>query len=341
MSHKALGLLGIAAAVLVCLAGTSEEKAGDVPAQGNPSKIGFISLKKISDESLHKKAFEEEIKKFLESKKTDRDAIRQQIEDLETAKALSGPEQALKEEERIQQKKLELLQFDREIRQEIEKRQPRFEKEILEEIAEAVKEIAQEEGYTWVLLDEVLMHKDASADLTFRTLVRMNDKYLKSLSEPKIPPKEEGTPGTAEATQGNEAPEPLSESAENALIADVTKTAGRDRYTIKEIQPRQGAASGSITMKGEGDRIRFVSQYPKDMSAGVGGVISPPMANQSVWRFVGKVPLSGYTFLGPDANRPLTFILLKDVGLVHLYGQGSVTFPDGRNVPLAERPPGE
>ena len=341
MSYRALGLLGMMAVVLVCLAGITEEKQATPPAQGNLNKIGFISLKKISDESLHKKAFEEEIKKFLESKKADRDRIRQQIEDLETAKALSGPEQAIKEEEKIQQKKLELLQFDREIRQEIEKKQPKFEKEILEEIAEAVKEIAQEEGYAWVLLDEILMHKDASADLTFRTLVRMNDKYLKSLSEPKPTPKEEGVPGAGDAAPENNALDPLPQSAEDALIAEVGKTGGADRYTVKEIQPRQGSASGSITMKGEGERIRFVSQYPKDMSAGVGGVISPPMGNQSVWRFVGKVPLSGYIFLGPDANRPLTFILLRDIGLVHLYGRGSVIFPDGRNVPVAEELPGE
>jgi Skp family chaperone for outer membrane proteins len=322
MSYKAVGWLAMAAGLLVCLAGTCEEKG----------KIGFISLKKISDESLHKKAFEEEIKKFLESKKADRDAIRQQIEDLETAKALSGPEQARKEDEKIQQKKAELLQFDKEIRQEIEKSQLKFEKEILGEIAEAVKEVAQAEGYTWVLLDEVLMCKNESADLTFRTLVQMNDKYLKSRSEPGTTPKEEGAP---------EAVEPLPVSAEDALIGEVSKSGVRDRYTVKEIQPRKGTASGSITMKGEGERVRFVAQYPKDMGGGVGGVVSQPMGNQSVWRFVGKVPLSGYTFIGLDANRPLAFILLENIGLVHLYGRGSVTFPDGHSVPVSEEQPGK
>jgi outer membrane protein len=332
MNYRTVGLLSIAAGMLVCLAGTGEESNAEVRTQASPGRIGFISLQKISDESLHKKAFEEEIKKFLESKKADRDAIRQQIEDLETAKALSGPEQARREEEKIQLKRLELAQFDREIRQEIEKKQPRFEKEILEEIAAAVKEIALQEGYAWVLLDEVLMYKDDSADLTFRTLVRMNDKYLKSRSEPVAKPKEEPLP---------EPLEPLSGSAEDALIAELNETGVGSRYTIKEIQPRKGTPPGSITMRGEGDRIRFVSQYPKDMSAGVGGVVSAPMGDQSVWRFVGKVPLSGYTFTGLDANRPLAFILLKDIGLVHLYGRGSVTFPDGHSVSIAEEPPAQ
>jgi len=294
-------------------------------------KIGFVSLQKISNESLKKKAVEEEIEKLLAEKRPEVEAIRKEIEDLEAAKALSGPEQAKKEEEKIRQKKRELLQLERAVRLEIAKREAAFQKEILKDIAEAVKEIAEEKGYTWVLVDEVLMYKDDSADLTFQTLVMINEKHLenRSVTPASAGPKEETASGG----------EPVSVSAENALIDDVVKHGVRTRHTIKEIQPRKGSASGSITMKGEGNQVRFVPQYPKDMDTGTGGIVSAPMGNKSVWRFVGTVSLSGYTFTGLDENRPLSFILLEEIGLVHLYGRGSVTFPDGHSIAIKEEKP--
>ncbi len=310
-------IVALTAMMLFCATGLSEQEI----------KIGFVSLKKISDESLKKKDFEEQVKKMLEEKKAERDKIKKDIEDLETARALSGPEQAKREDERIQQKKLELLRFDSEIRKEIEAKQSVFEKEILAEIGEAVREVAKEKGYTWVLVDEVLMCRDDSADLTFQTLVKMNDKYIKTL-----PPAEEPKPEEKVSPKV----EPVSVAAEDELIADIVKGGARNRNTIKEIQPRKGSASGSVTMKGEKDRVRFISQFPKDIAPGAGGVISTPMGNKSVWRFIGEVPLSGYVFNGLDENRPLTFILMEEMGLVHLYGRGSVTHPDGHSVAIEE-----
>jgi outer membrane protein len=309
-------IVALTAMMLFCATGLSEQEI----------KIGFVSLKKISDESLKKKDFEEQVKKMLEEKKAERDKIKKDIEDLETARALSGPEQAKREDERIQQKKLELLRFDSEIRKEIEAKQSVFEKEILAEIGEAVREVAKEKGYTWVLVDEVLMCRDDSADLTFQTLVKMNDKYIKTLPPEGPKPEEKVSPKV----------EPVSVAAEDELIADIVKSGARNRNTIKEIQPRKGSASGSVTMKGEKDRVRFISQFPKDIAPGAGGVISTPMGNKSVWRFIGEVPLSGYVFNGLDENRPLTFILMEEMGLVHLYGRGSVTHPDGHSVAIEE-----
>ncbi len=154
-------------------------------------KIGFISLKKVSDESLKTKAFKGEIEKLVGEKRSLLNAIRKEIADLETARALSGPEQAKKEQQKIAQKRMELLKLENELRREIEKRQTVFEKDILRDIADAVKEIAEEKGYTWVLFDEVLLYKDESADLTFQTLVKINDKYTRSRSQPETKPEGE------------------------------------------------------------------------------------------------------------------------------------------------------
>ena len=238
MSRSILSTLLSLTTLLFCVRGLCQKEV----------KIGFITQKKIWDESLKKKAFEEEIKKLLQEKKVERDAIREGIADLETAKALSGPEQAKKEEEKIHQKKVELLRFDKALQQEIEKKQAAFHKEILQDVEEAVREVAKEKGYTWVLLDEVLMCKDESTDLTFQTLVKINEKYIKSRAEAE-----------EIASSGAKA---VSVSVEDGLIEDVVKGGVRNRYTIKEIQPRKGSVSGSITMKGEGGQVGFVSQYP-------------------------------------------------------------------------------
>jgi outer membrane protein len=290
-------------------------------------KIGYISLKKVSEESKKKKAFEEEIKELSQVDREKRDALRKEIQDLETALTLSGPDQAKKTEQRIAQRKRELGGLIEALNREIQRRSLVFEKEILEDISEAVQEIAKEKGYTWVLVDEILLYKDESADLTFQVLVKMNDKYIAGRPKPESPaPEEVASPEK----------EPISAAQEDALIETILKNGVRDRHTIKEIQPRPGRASGSITMKGSGGRVQFVPQYPKDMDPS-DGVLSAPLGDNSVWRFVGSVPLSGYTFEGPDANRPLTFILLDEIGLVHLHGRGSVTFPDGKSIELQEK----
>jgi Skp family chaperone for outer membrane proteins len=321
MIRRVLLKLSVVTILLFCSGTLCQEKI----------KIGFISLKKISDESLKKKAVEEEVEKLLAGKRPDVEAIQKEIQDLETAKALSGPDQAKKDEEKIQEKKRELLKIEREVRQEVARLESAFQKEILNDIEDAVKEIAQEKGYTWVLVDEVLLYRDDSADLTFQTLVKINEKFLKGRSETPT----SGAP-KGEASSGGK---PLPVSAEDALIDDVISRGVRNRQTIKEIQPRKGSASGSITMKGEGDRIRFVSQYPKDMPTGPGSVVSAPMGDKSVWRFVGTVSLSGYKFTGLEENRPLSFILLNEIGLAHLYGRGSVTYPDGHSVAIEEQQP--
>ena len=290
-------------------------------------KIGYISLKKVSEESKSKKAFEEEIKELSQEDREKRDALRKEIQGLETALTLSGPDQAKKTEQRIAQRKRELGGLIEALNREIQRRSLVFEREILEDISEAVEEIAKEKGYTWVLVDEILLYKDESADLTFQVLVKMNDKYIAGRPKPESPtPEEVASPEK----------EPISAAQEDALIETILKNGVRDRHTIKEIQPRPGRASGSITMKGNGGRVQFVPQYPKDMNPG-DGVLSAPLGDNSVWRFVGSVPLSGYTFEGPDANRPLTFILLHEIGLVHLHGRGSVTFPDGKSIEFQEK----
>jgi outer membrane protein len=336
----ATGWLLAAMMVTLCTKSRGEQAASAETVAGKTGKIGYISLKKVSDESLRKKAFEEEVKAFLKEKQAGRDAIRKEIVDLETAKALSGPEQAKKLEEKVAAKMEELRQFDNDVKREVAKRQLAFEKEMLDDIAEAVSEVAKEKGYTWVVLDEVLVYKDESADLTFQSLVKMNDKYLSSQASSQGKPEEkpEGpTPPPAVSPEAKTAAKeepatPVGVEEEDALIADVLEKGVGERYAIKDIPTRAGAASGSITMRKEGGRVEFITQFPKDTTLEErGGVMSAPMGDKSVWRFVGKVPLSGYTFDAPDEKRPLTFLLLKEAGLVHLYGRGSVTFPDGHS----------
>lgn len=186
-----------------------------------PVKIGFISLKKVSDESFKTKAFKEEIEKLVGEKRSVLNAIKKEMADLETARALSGPEQAKKEGQKILQKRMELAKLENELRREIERRQILFEKDILRDIADAVKEIAEEKGYTWVLFDEVLLYKDESADLTFQTLVKINAKYSSSRSQPKAKPEEEVPSGKKPLpVSGEDSPKEVSPS-KNASAADL------------------------------------------------------------------------------------------------------------------------
>lgn len=64
-----------------------------------------------------------------------------------------------------------------------------------------------------------------------------------------------------------------------------------------------------------------------------------PTSNGSLWRIEGtSANLNGYTFVGEETD-PLRFIVLKEKGLVYLFGKGHVISQDGKKIILHNTTP--
>lgn len=117
------------------------------------------------------------------------------------------------------------------------------------------------------------------------------------------------------------------EKLENILVKKAKLNRSFRKYIISEIQPEEKSYTSSITVVGP----LLITEYPKDFIVGLSPTL--PLGDNSVHRYKGERIMSfgnrEYKFNG-DKDNPLTFVLLKNIGYVYLYGKGKITLPDGK-----------
>jgi outer membrane protein len=91
---------------------------------------------------------------------------------------LSDKEKEAKKPE-LENKIKSLQDYDRQKTTDLRKEQDEKMKEILKDIEDAVKQYAQQEGYTMVFNDRVLIYQDKSMDITDKVLAILNKGYKK------------------------------------------------------------------------------------------------------------------------------------------------------------------
>lgn len=91
---------------------------------------------------------------------------------------LSEKEKELKKGE-MEGKLKSLQDFDRQKQTDLRKEQDEKMKEILKDIEEAVKKVAETDGYTLVFNDRVLVYQTKSLDVTDKVIAIVNKGYVK------------------------------------------------------------------------------------------------------------------------------------------------------------------
>ena len=158
--------------VLVGLALTASAFAKDM-------KIAYVDLSRLFDNYQKTKEYDVVLQKESEGFQKDRDAMISKIRDAQGKLALLKEDEKAKVNADIEKQKGDLIQYDKQKRTELAKKRDDKVREILLEIEKIVSDIAQKEGYDYILNDRVLIYGDKTQNITDRVLKTLNDGYKK------------------------------------------------------------------------------------------------------------------------------------------------------------------
>ncbi len=139
-------------------------------------KIGYVDLSRLFDEYYktkeYDKVLEAEHKAYEEESKVKIEKVREAQGKL----ALLKEDQKKATEDEIEKMKNELLAYDRQKKTDLTKERNEKIREILLEIEKIVSGYAEQNGYSVILNDRVLIYADKGLDLTENVLKNLNAK---------------------------------------------------------------------------------------------------------------------------------------------------------------------
>lgn len=143
---------------------------------GDQTKIGYVDLSRLFDEYYktkeYDKVLEEEHKVYEQESKGKIDKVREAQGKL----ALLKDDQKKAVEQEIETMKNDLMEYDRQKKTDLTKERNEKIREILLEIEKIVSGYAEQNGYTVILNDRVLIYADKGLDLTENILKTLNAK---------------------------------------------------------------------------------------------------------------------------------------------------------------------
>jgi outer membrane protein len=139
-------------------------------------KIAFVDLSKVFDNYKKTKDYDAVLQKESEGFQKERDAMINKIRDAQGKLGLMKEEEKAKLNADIEKQKGELIEFDKQKREELAKKRDEKVREILQEIEKVTSEIAKKENYDFILNDRVLIYGDQTQNITDKVLKTLNDK---------------------------------------------------------------------------------------------------------------------------------------------------------------------
>ena len=167
---KALKVLGLA--VIFGLMASGISLAGEL-------KIAYVDLSKVFDSYQKTKEFDAVLQSEGEVFQKERDAMIQKIQDAQGKLNLMNDAQKTAMQADIEKQKNDVVAYDKEKRTELAKKRDDKVREILAEIQKIVSNLANREGYAYVLNDRVMIYGDPQFNVTDVVLKTLNDSYKK------------------------------------------------------------------------------------------------------------------------------------------------------------------
>jgi len=142
-------------------------------------KIAFVDLSRLFDEYYKTKEYD----KVLEGKNAEYEkqlnAKIEKVKEEQNKLGLLAEDKKAAQEADIEKLKTELLEFDRQQKQDLTKERNEKIREILLEIEKIVSNYAEKEGYSFVLNDRVLIFGNQAMNVTEPILKVLNDTQAK------------------------------------------------------------------------------------------------------------------------------------------------------------------
>ncbi len=156
-------------------------------------KFGFCDLSKIFDEYEMTKENDTVLQEQHNKYEDQRNGMVEKLRESQGKLSLLKDDEKVKLEAEIEKMRADALEFDRQMRTDLKKHRDEKIQEILLRIEKVVNDYAEQEKFSVILNDRVLIYGDKQYDITEPIIKKLNEEYLKNRKEgqPKEEPKKE------------------------------------------------------------------------------------------------------------------------------------------------------
>ena len=139
-------------------------------------KIGFVDLKRVYEESGRKEFYDKMMEDLRREKNITMNEMREKVVAMEKIKWELSDEKRKEKEEEIKKLKNDLETFVKDANNDLNRKMSEYEREFARELKELVTKIGDEEGYTYIISDVVLLYSHSKYDLTEKVISRFKQK---------------------------------------------------------------------------------------------------------------------------------------------------------------------
>lgn len=138
------------------------------------AKLAYIDLSKTLGEYSKTKEFDKALTDKQNGYNTERDKLINEVKQLQDKMNLMSDKDKEAKRADFENKVKNLQEFDRQKQADLRKEQDEKMQELLKDINEAIKQLADKEGYTMVFNDRVLVYQDKSLEITDKVIELIN-----------------------------------------------------------------------------------------------------------------------------------------------------------------------
>lgn len=142
-------------------------------------KVGYVDLSRSFDEYQKTKDFDKDLEKKGDVKQEQREKLVKEIRKMRDEVELMNEKAREKKEQDIESKIKSLQDFDQDAKATLTKERDDMVRDILREINNVIQQYGEENGFSIILNDRVLLYGDQSGDLTDEIIKKLNDNYKK------------------------------------------------------------------------------------------------------------------------------------------------------------------
>lgn len=142
-------------------------------------KIGYVDLSRSFDEYQETKDFDKDLEKKGDIKQQQREKLVKEIRNIRDELELMNEKAREKKEEDLTAKMRSLQEFDQNVKAELTKERDDMVRDILRKMNAVIQEYGENNGYSIIVNDRVLLYGDKTLDLTDEIIKVLNDSYKK------------------------------------------------------------------------------------------------------------------------------------------------------------------
>ncbi|MFH1799617.1 MAG: OmpH family outer membrane protein [Candidatus Omnitrophota bacterium] len=150
------------------------------PAFAAEVKFAYVDVGEVFDNYQKTKDQDLVLKTAGEAKEKERNDLMAKIRSMEDEMALLAADTRTAKQEQIIEKKRQLEDFDRNVRQQLAEQRDKVVREIFQEIDDIVQDLSAKGGYDMVFNKRVLLAQKKSFDITAQVSAELAKKYKKA-----------------------------------------------------------------------------------------------------------------------------------------------------------------